>query len=195
MLLRKLLIVAFLFSLFFVSSSLVMAQGLDINLGNKSASFRYNAFVGGSTFGRTELNFGVLYNEDKNRYADIGLLVVDTAGSKAPGLEVGIGPKVMFMWEDERDVKGAAIALGGRLNFKPQKMKRLRLGLEGYFAPSITSFLDLDNAYTLEGRVGYEILPTATAYVGYRRIQASFNKSQGTHAIDQGAFLGIQLFF
>ncbi len=192
MLLRKLFIVAFLFS---ASSSLAMAQGLDINLGDKSASFRYNAFVGGSTFGRTELNFGALYNEDKNSYADIGLLVVDTAGSKAPGLEVGIGPKVMFVWENERNVKGAAIALGGRLNFKPQKMKRLRLGLEGYLAPSITSFLDVDNAYTLEGRVGYEILPTATAYVGYRRIQSSFNKGKGTHAIDQGVFLGIQLFF
>ncbi|MCF6209421.1 MAG: YfaZ family protein [Gammaproteobacteria bacterium] len=192
MLLRKLFIAAFLFS---ASSSLAMAQSLDINLGDKSASFRYNAFVGGSTFGRTELNFGVLYNEDKNRYADIGLLVVDTAGSKAPGLEVGIGPKVMFLWENDRDAKGTAIALGGRLNFKPQKMKRLRLGLEGYFAPSITSFQDIDNAYTLEGRVGYEILPTATAYVGYRSIRASLNKNQGTQTIDQGAFLGIQLFF
>jgi len=142
--LRKVLLATFLFS---ASSGLAMAQNLDMNLGDKSASFRYNAFVGGSTLGRTELNFGVLYNEDKNRYADVGLLVVDTAGSKAPGLEVGIGPRVMFMWEDDHDAQGAVIALGGRLNYKPQQMKRLRLGLEGYFAPSITSFMDVDRAY------------------------------------------------
>ena len=190
--LRKVLLAAFLFS---ASSGLAMAQNLDMNLGDKSASFRYNAFVGGSTLGRTELNFGVLYNEDKNRYADVGLLVVDTAGSKAPGLEVGIGPRVMFMWEDDHDAQGTAIALGGRLNYKPQQMKRLRLGLEGYFAPSITSFMDVDRAYLLETRVGYEVLPTALAYIGYRSIQASFNKGKGTHAIDRSAFLGVQLSF
>lgn len=177
------------------ASSLAAAQGMDINLGNKSAAFRYNAFVGGSTFGRTELNFGFLYNSDKNRYGDVGLLVVDQAGSKAPGLEVGIGPRVMVLWDNDRDAKGAVISLGGRLNYKPQKLKRMRAGIEGYYAPTITSFMDSKNAYYLEARLGYEVLPTATAYVGYRRIYASFNKDKGSGSIDNTGMLGIQITF
>jgi len=189
--LRNILIAA----LFTAGPGLATAQGMDINLGNKSASFRYNAFVGGSTFGRTELNFGFLYNSDKNRYGDVGLLVVDQAGSKAPGLEVGIGPKVMFLWDNDRDAKGAVIALGGRLNYKPQKLNRLRAGLEGYYAPNITSFIDSKSAYYLEARLGYEVLPTATAYIGYRRIYGSFNKDYGSGTLDNTGMLGIQFRF
>lgn len=189
---RKLLVAALLTG----ASGLAAAQGLDINLGNKSAAFRYNAFVGGSTFGRTELNFGFLYNSDKNRYGDVGLLVVDKAGSKAPGLEVGIGPKLMFLWDDERDSKGAAIAIGGRLNYKPQKkLKRMRTGIEGYYAPSITSFIDSKYAYYLEARIGYEVLPTAIAYLGYRRIYGAYNKDRGSGTLDNTGMLGIQFSF
>lgn len=191
MFVRKLILAALLTT----GSSLAMAQSADISLGNQSASFRYNATVGGSSLGRTEINVGGLYNQDGNVYGGLGLLVVDNAGSKAPGLEIGIGPKLLFLWHDTPDAKGAAISLGGRLNYKPEKMKRLRLGLEGYVAPSITSFMDLENAYEIEARVGYEVLPTAVAYLGFRRIVGSFNKGLGRHSMDQSAFLGLQFSF
>ena len=191
MLLRNILIAALLSA----GSSIAVAQNADINLGNKSASFRYNAFVGGSNLGRTELNLGLLYNEEGNIYSDVGFLVVDTAGSKAPGLEVGVGPKLMFLWHDTPDAKGFAISLGGRLNYKPQKLNRLRLGIEGYFAPNITTFVDANTAYQVEARIGYEVLPTAVAYLGYRRVRASFNKDLGSHDMDKSPFLGIQFSF
>ena len=189
--LRKILANALLIA----APGLAMGQSLDINLGNKSASFRYNANVGGSTYGRTEMTFGFLYNTDKNRYGDLGLLVVDKAGSKMPGFEVGVGPKLLFMWDNERDAKSAAISLGGRLGYKPQKMNRLRARAEVFYAPSITSFMDGKSAYTLGAEIGYEVLPSAVAYLGYRRIFGWYSKGQGSGAVDNTGMLGIRFSF
>ncbi len=171
------------------------AQNVSITLGDKSARFGYGSYVGGSTYGRTELNGSLLYNTDDNRYLDLGLLVVDNAGSKNPGLEVGLGPKLMFFWHGDLNKQGLAIALGGRLNFKPMRFKRLRLGFSAFYAPMITSFIDVRDAYELDMRVGYEILPTASAYLGWRRINADFNKGRGRNDIDRSGYLGMVFSF
>ena len=177
------------------STGTALAQTMDINLGDKSASFHFNTLMGGSTFGRTELGAGLIYNENKNRVIDLSLLVVDTAGSKTPGLEVGVGPKFLYLRHDDSNSEGAAIALGGRLRYKMPSVKRVVIGGEAYYAPSITSFMDADNAYELQLRVGYEVLPTATAYIGFRNVHGSFSKAVGNESLDRSGHLGIQFTF
>jgi len=171
------------------------AQNFSLTLGDKSARLGYGSYVGGSTYGRTEMNASLLYNTHDNRYLDLGLLVVDNAGSKNPGLEVGLGPKLMFFWHGDLNDQGLAIALGGRLNFKPMQFKRMRMGLSAFYAPTITSFIDARDVYELDARVGYEILPTASAYLGWRRINADFNKGHGRNNIDESGYLGMEFSF
>ena len=177
------------------ASAGVCAQKLDINLSNDSAQFIYTSQVGGSTLGRTEMNAGFLYNEDDNTLFDLGLLVVDLAGSKTPGLEVGVGPKFYYASSDKPDATVAAIALGGQLRFKLPSVPRVAVGGSAFYAPHITSTLDADSVFELNTRLVYELLPTADAYVGYRKIRVSYDKGKGKEDLDNGVFFGLKFAF
>jgi hypothetical protein len=178
-----------------VSTAGVAAQKLDVNLSNDSARFNYVQLVGGSTFGRTEMNAGFLYNEDKNSLFDIGLHVIDMAGSKTPGLEVGVGPKFYYGTSKKKSADVAAIALGGRLRYKIPSVQRVYFAGSAYYAPSITSTLDADNLFEIGVRVGYELLPTANAYVGWRKVRVDYTKHIGSVNLDQGYFVGLDFTF
>lgn len=171
------------------------AQRLDITLKEDSARFSYITLIGGSTFGRTEMNMGALYNEDKNTAVDIGLQVIDVAGSKTPGLELGVGPRFYYLRHDQLELDAAAVALGGQLRYKLPSVQRLSLIGSAFYAPSITATLDADSMYELGLGVAYELLPTANTYLLYRRIRADFTKGVGSENIDSGVSLGMSFTF
>jgi len=185
--------------LIFVASLLisgtVSAQRIDLTLKNDSARFSYISLIGGSTFGRTEMNTGFLYNEEDNMALDIGLQVIDVAGSKTPGLELGVGPRFYYLKHDASNSKAAAITVGGQLRYKLPNVPRLALMGSLFYAPSITSTLDADSMYELGMGVGYELLPTANIYLTYRRIRADFTKGVGAKNIDSGVSLGMNFTF
>lgn len=176
-------------------STSASAQRVDINLKQDSARFTYITLIGGSTFGRTELNAGILYNEDGNQVADIGLQVIDVAGSKTPGLELGVGPRFYYMKHDDTDSSAAAIALGGQLRYKIPSVQRLSILGRLFYAPSITSTLDAKNMYEMGLGISYEILPTANIYVNYRKIRADFTSGVGAETIDSGGVVGMDFTF
>ena len=176
-------------------SATAAAQKIDINLSQDSARFTYISLIGGSTFGRTEMNIGVLYNEDKNSALDIGLHVIDVAGSKTPGLQVGVGPRLYYVTSDKPEASGASVALGGKLSYKFPSLQRLSLGASFYYAPSITSILDSENMSEFGLRVAYEILPTASAYIGHRNLGMSFDGDIGHETIDSTTYVGMDIAF
>ena len=171
------------------------AARLDINLSQESARFTYYSLIGGSNYGRTEMSAGLLYNEDKNYLLDLGLQVVDVAGSGSPGLEIGVGPRLYFMSSDTPDVSGLSIAIGGIIRYNIPPVPRLALQGTVYYAPSITSTLDTSSLLEYGGRVAYEILPTANIYLGYRRIRVEYTQGVGTHTLDDSFMLGVDFSF
>lgn len=181
--------------LLLIASFGASAAKLDINLNQESARFNYYALIGGSTYGRTEMNAGLLYNQDKNMLLEVGLQVIDVAGSKAPGLEIGVGPRLYYFITDIPDASGVAIALGGDLRYNLPQVQRLALQGTVYYAPSITSTLDADSFFEFGTRVAYEILPTANVYLGYRRIRVGYTKGKGSHTLDDSAMFGINFSF
>ena len=176
-------------------STTASAQRLDITLKQDSARFSYITLIGGSTFGRTEMNTGLLYNEDKNMAVDVGLQVIDVAGSKTPGLELGVGPRFYYLRHDDTDSDAAAIALGGQLRYKLPSVQRLAFIGSAFYAPSITATLDANNLYEIGLGVAYELLPTANAYLLFRRIRADFTSGVGAENIDSGVSLGVSFTF
>jgi hypothetical protein len=176
-------------------STSVNAQRIDITLKQDSARFSYVSLIGGSTFGRTEMNTGLLYNEDENMTVDIGLQVIDVAGSKTPGLELGVGPRFYYLHHDKKDADAAAVALGGHLRYKLPSVQRLSLIATAFYAPSITATLDAHNMYEVGAGISYELLPTANVYLLYRRIRADFTKGIGAENIDSGGSLGVSFTF
>jgi len=167
------------------------AASFDLNLSNKSAQVRYATVIGGSTLGRTESSAAFLYTESEKYVVDFRLLVIDVAGSKSPGLEVGVGPK--FYYADGDNGQAVAIGLGGQLRYKIPGLQRVNFGLDGYYAPDIVSFADASSMYEVGLRLGYEILPTADVYVGYRRIHADFDL--GAETLDESVMIGLKISF
>lgn len=176
-------------------STTVSAQRIDINLKQDSARFSYITLIGGSTFGRTEMTTGILYNEDGNIVTNIGLQVIDVAGSKTPGLELGVGPRFYYLKHDDTDSSAAAIALGGQLRYKLPSLQRLSLIANLFYAPSITTTLDAENLHEFGIGVSYELLPTANVYLKYRRVRADFTKGIGVENIDRGTVVGMSFTF
>ena len=168
------------------------AQTLDINLSDDSAQFKYAALVGGSIYGRSELSVGFLYHENGNTLSEVGLHVVDEAGSKTPGLILGVGPKLYYATTKKGDA--LAVGLGGRAQYKVPEVQRLVLAGYFYYAPGITSFMDADSLFEGGLAVEYELLPTANAYLGYRTIQTRM-AVRGNAAVDRGLIAGLRFSF
>lgn len=177
--------------------STASAQKLDLSLSQDTARISFISLVGGTTFGRTEFNAGFLFNEDDNTVMDVGLQVIDMAGTKTPGLELGVGPRLYYASIDKYDVTGAAIALGANFRYKLQDLNRFAIYGSLYYAPAITSFMDAEGMVEYGFRLAYEILPTADAYIGFHTIRMDVDDGDvdGTKTVDSGGFFGMRFQF
>lgn len=172
------------------------AQELDINLSNDSALFRYIGHQsGGSTFGGTETDLGFLYTTDDDIVGMFGIQVTGETGSGSPGLQAGVGLKAFGATADEADADVFALTLGGQLQYRPQSLSRVLVGVDGFFSPDIVTFVDAESFSFVSARVGYEILPQATAYLGYRKIRADLENGGGEVTIESGGHVGVMLTF
>ena len=192
--LRVVLIRFVLIVLCSVLSSATFARTFDINLGSDAAQFKYGTLVGATNFGRTEMTVGFLYNDDDNYLTEVALLVIDEAGTKTPGLELGVGPKFWFGGADDADVDIGAIGLGGQIRYKNMNMPRVVYGASLFYAPSIVSFLDADDMIEFDLRVEYELLPTANVYLGFRSIEADIKDANDVE-IDESVIIGLRFKF
>ena len=150
----------------------VNAQTASITLSESSAQLGYGFLVGGHQYGRTELGVDFLYNSDNVFLIDTSLQVFDEVGSKVKGLVAGIGGKLYgATLKDAKDVNREILALGvgGMLRYSLPQEKRIILGIDGYYAPPIVSFMDADRFYEIAGRLQYEVMAQASAYLEYRQ--------------------------
>ncbi len=170
----------------------LFADGIDFNVGQDTARFTYSAPIGDADYGRKDITLGVLYNKDDNTFIDAALHIIDEAGSKFPGLELGIGPKAYLGQTNTEEYLTIGFeALG---NYRFTNMNRFILGGYGYYAPSILSFIDADELWELHFRASYELIPSASVYIGYRKIRAKVNvKTERT--IDDEFYFGIKMDF
>lgn len=170
------------------------AQTVGVELSDTTAHFRYGMLVGGGQLGRSEVTAGFLYNTDESLLAELGLQVVDEAGTRAPGLEAGVGGKIIAARTSSPDHEMAGLALSAQLRYLIPPLERVAIGLEGAYAPDIVTVLDFNSFWELAARLEYEVLPTAAAYVGYRRFAGELS-SGGTIEVDDSFRLGLRLRF
>lgn len=175
--------------------SVTQADTLDINLSNESAQFKYSSRLNGSTEGRNESGVGFLYNESDNYLFETDLLFIDVAGTRSPGLEIGVGPRLYFARHDATDTNVAAVGIGVQFRFKPQMAARLNFSFAGYYAPGIVSFADAENMSEVSATIGYEVIPTASIYLGYRYISANLEQIDDKAEIDKTGMIGMKFTF
>ncbi|NOU00460.1 MAG: hypothetical protein HOO95_02635 [Gallionella sp.] len=177
----------------FTLSTTVFADALDVNLRDNSAQFQYSAAMGTATLGKTEMHAGYLYTGKVNNYfADFGIVVKDAVSPEVQGLIVGFGMKGILAKAAAN--KTSAIALGGLVRYAPPAAPRIGLVASAYWSPNILTFGDADRSIETGLRVEYEVIPQATAYLGYRKIRFGI-KNAADETLDEGAHLGVRLSF
>ena len=175
-------------------SQSTIAETLDINLSDESAQFKYLQNINGTTEGRTELGFGILYNDDDNYLAEASFIITDVAGTKAPGLEVGVGPKLYLAKHDKTDLDAFSIGVGAQFRYKIPTVTRLNFTGAVFYAPGIVSFADAEDLTEIFVSIGYEVLPTADVYLGYRYINVDFDPVSDK-TLDETALIGLSFSF
>ncbi len=176
------------------------ARAIDINVNDDAAQFRYIAYDDRSGgFGKREMDIGLLYTTDNDYIGMFGAQVIAEAGNATPGLEAGIGLKVFAAHSEHRDVDADifSLAIGGQLRFSLPPHRRVLLGVEGYYSPRVVTFADADNFSYVSASIGYELLPRASVYLGYRDIRAKIDRSgfRGTRKIENGGHIGVKFEF
>lgn len=174
------------------ASSTAFADTFDINLRDTAAQFQYSASMGTSTLGKSAMHIGYLYTNHSNSYTDFGMLVKDEVSPNAPGLTVGVGVKGLIAKVSAN--RATAVALGGLVHYAPPTIPKVGLVATAYWSPNILTFGDADRTVETGVRVEYEVIPQATAYVGYRKINVGL-KNAGEAKLEEGMHIGVRLSF
>ncbi len=173
-----------------LTSTNLFAQNIDIQLSNDSARFNYATEVWGKQYGRAEFEAGVLYNDNSNYAAHVGLHVYND--SYESPLELGIGARVYYA--DVEDTKTMALAVGGKFRYAPQALHGFGLRGHYYYAPKVVSFMDADGFTEYGFGVDYQVMPQANVYLAYRKVKTDI-ENRGYLTVDKGGYVGVQLRF
>ena len=169
------------------------ADSLDLNLHSDAIRGTYTHNLQ-SDYKGLEADFGMLYSDDVRNTSEtlmhVGLNVSGENWSDAGTFDIAIGGRLIYSSPGPYDA--AAMSLGGRVRFSP--VERFGIGGHVYYAPSITSFMDADSYSEWGVKVDYQLLPTAFAYIGYRKIKLNIDGGPDIE-MDDNAHIGMQLLF
>jgi len=188
-----------------LASASAEAGGLDIALSNETANLQfllnpYQFYQGGGS----ELGVGAFISEQGDRLAHVTLMARGYrqtektqysigAGFKAIGGDVSI-PGVGALAATDESVGAVGLGFQVGMLLASSKHNPIELALEGFLAPSITSFSDAERYVEVGGRIQVDVIPQARAYLGYRQIRFDTNDFDDVR-VDRSVHLGIKLTF
>lgn len=173
----------------------IQAQTLDFNLSNETVEGTFSAPFASTGFGKSAYHISVLFsdtNADNNWMTGGGFSVFGEAGADVPGLEFGVSVNGYISEVAAADF--AAIPLGAHVSYRPPQLNRFFAKLAIEYAPGIVTFNDGDKLVLSAMRMGYEILPNADLYLGYRNIRVGI-EDQPNATVDEGWHVGVSLSF
>ncbi|MBK8970234.1 MAG: hypothetical protein IPM37_02260 [Hahellaceae bacterium] len=165
------------------------ANEFELNISNKSVNGQLT-FLNASR--QAEFGAGYIYREGGMNIANID---IHARGQTALGnfpTTVGIGAQVSMYEEDKID--GGAIGIGGYAHVKIPEVPGLGIKAAAHFAPSITSFNDLEQFFRADVKVTYRVIQNADIYVGYRSVIGDI-RGRGNESLDENAHVGFMLMF
>jgi hypothetical protein len=162
---------------------------LEIYLNDDAARGRF-----GSAVGRTNLDFdvGALHHRDEGTLFHAGLYVAGFADQGASTLEVALGGRLLVAETEVED--GSALAVGGSIDYALPKIERLALGAFLFYAPSSTSFGDVDEMLDVGASVGYRVLESSTLFLTVTSVDVQFDSGAEVE-VDRGIHVGFRTSF
>ena len=143
--------------------------------------------------GGAELSIGALYNDDDDVMGHVGLLVRGVPAGEQP-FSFGLGGRIYFAGLDQPDASIGALALGAGARYLIPGNIPMAVGADLYYAPGITTFSDGDDLLDLKIRFEADVLPSATAFIGYRNVVVNLEDGP-SYDIDENVHLGIRILF
>ena len=176
--------------LFFGFSLCAYAQSFDVNLSEDSAQIMFRGTISEEIFDYTEFNAMFLYTPD----SWIGSVGFDACGEldAISDLELGVGMKVYGANADDNEA--ISIGLGGMLRYTPSALEGMVFSGLLYYSPRVVSFLEADRLFHANLRIGYQIIPRALVYIGYRDIWID-TEDEGKVTVDEGIHVGVEFTF
>ncbi|MFV2060185.1 MAG: YfaZ family outer membrane protein [Gammaproteobacteria bacterium] len=177
--------------LFFSYCTAPFAAAINAQLSNDSARFMY---TGGAISTRLQFEGGAIYTE--NDILGVAGLLVSGENLDAPVVAT-LGIRGYFgevTNSNSTNYTVSAIALGGDLAFSPVNLPGFEFGGYYYIAPSPVAYGDIDKFVDFGVRVGYQVIPLTTLFIGYQSITVEV-LNFGKYTIDEGIIFGMNFTF
>ena len=176
-----------------LSSTGAHAAGFDISLSDETAHIQYLTDSGSLGYGGADIGFGVFFNENDDVLGTANLLVTSNPAS-GNNLQFGIGAKAYGGEVDVPDETVGAIGIGGLVRYVIPSQTPMGIALEGYVAPSVTSFADTEGLTEVMTRFELEVMPSTRGYIGYRFLEPELEQA-GEVELDDEVHVGIRVTF
>lgn len=174
------------------------AGAIDFRVGSQMAELSFLTQTSSFGYGGADIGFGVLRNEDSDIVASGSILVSGSSGGDLQGLHFGVGAKAYAGFLDgphgSLNIDGGAIAIGGGLRYVFSSNMPVAVLGEVFFAPQVISIAQFDGLLEYRLGVELEITPSARAYVGYRKLQVTFNDNDD-YDVDDAGHIGVRFEF
>ncbi len=170
------------------------AQAADLELALSSDTANLEVLTDSEMIGvgGADLSFAGFFNDNDDYMIDVGLLVEGRPAGEQP-LSFGLGGKIMLGSIDTPDAGFSAIALGGKVRYHIPANTPMSVGADLFYAPDITAFNDAEGVLDMRVRFEVDVLPAATAFLGYRKLSADLGKKD--YDLDDNVHIGIRFQF
>ncbi len=169
-------------------TSNTFAASLDVDINNDTLRGQFNL---SDTNAKLGLSGAVMLTDDNGEVLSVtartqGIL----ANQKA--IKGGFGGRGYYA-DPENEDSFSSLAIGGFVEVTPPQISDLTVGVDFYYAPSITTTDDLDNLKELSLKVSYQLFENASAYVGLRYLEV---EDEGfDFEFEDGAHIGFSIQF
>jgi len=179
------------------------AFGLDLALSNQTAQLALLLNPHSINYlNGAEMSVGGYFTEDRGNVAQLALTARSYTSGSSSLYKLGAGVKAVYgdiqlidelaAAADDDEPTVGALALGFEAVWLLVEGPRLEFSLDGYFAPSITSYSGTEQFMEGAARLQFEVTPRAFGYLGYRRMRFDTEEIDDLD-LDSGWHLGLKI--
>lgn len=180
-----------------LAASQSQAAGVDIKLGNEAAELTYLTKSSTFGYGGLDIGMGVFFNETDDVQLNVNGMVTGNSAGNNRNLKFGVGAKLSYASLDDTtpDADVGALAIGLQVRYVIPSSTPVAFLLEGYVAPSITSFGDAEGYIEYRAAIELEVTPSARAYLGYRHMEYELEGGYDYDEMDSSGHIGVRFQF
>ncbi len=179
----------------------VLSAGLDLKLSSETAEITFLTQSSTFGYGGADIGIGLFINEQDDFLVNGSIIVSGSGTGDVRALHFGVGGKIYAGKLDlgttnpnTSDPSGGAIAIGGNLRYVFPSSTPIAILVEGFWAPSVTSFSDFESLWEYRAALELEVTPSARAYIGYRKLEVELDTGL-EYTLDDNAHIGVRFAF